>query len=176
MMFCANADGSHKLPLLFLGKSVAPSWLWQKPDSFQYAATSRAWMTADKLREWIGDFDRSMRAEDRHVLLLVDNAPCHNCDGVKLTNVTLEKLPPNTTAKVQPMDQGIIAYVKQAFLRRKVQLALQRICNGNTSPYQVGQLRSMIWCEKEWEGVSAETIQNCWRHSGFAEIQSRTPH
>ncbi|GAB9475256.1 hypothetical protein Gpo141_00012358 [Globisporangium polare] len=100
MVLCANADGSHKLPLLFLGTSVAPSWLRQMPEGVQYAATPRAWMTAGKFKEWLGDFDRTMRADGRHVLLLVDNAPCHNYDGLELTNVAVEKLPPNTTAKI----------------------------------------------------------------------------
>ena len=50
-----------------------------------------------------------MRMQNRNILLLVDNAPTHALyETTHLTNITIEYLPPNTTAHLQPCDQGII--------------------------------------------------------------------
>ena len=50
-----------------------------------------------------------MQLQNRHILLLADNAPVHIIDeNVNLTNVTVHFLPPNTTAYLQPYDAGII--------------------------------------------------------------------
>src|SRR5271170_5436302 len=46
---------------------------------------------------------------NRHILLLVDNAPTHALyENTNLTNIIIEYLPPNTTSHLQPCDQGII--------------------------------------------------------------------
>lgn len=66
------------------------------------------------------------------------------------------------------MDQGIIACVKRAILNRKVRFALQCICSGVKSPYQVGLLRAVTWCEQAWDSVTETTIRNCWKHAGQA--------
>jgi hypothetical protein len=50
-----------------------------------------------------------MRAQNQNIILLVDNAPTHSLyENTSLTNITIEFLPPNTTAHLQPCDQGII--------------------------------------------------------------------
>ncbi len=50
-----------------------------------------------------------MRLQNRHILLLADNAPVHIIDeNVNLTNVTVHFLPPNTTAHLQLCDVRII--------------------------------------------------------------------
>jgi hypothetical protein len=50
-----------------------------------------------------------MIRQNRKILLLVDNAPTHALyETTQLTNITIKHLPPNTTAHLQPCDQGII--------------------------------------------------------------------
>lgn len=45
----------------------------------------------------------------KHILLLLDNASTHQLeDNEQLSNIKLHFLPPNTTAHLQPLDQGII--------------------------------------------------------------------
>ena len=47
--------------------------------------------------------------QGRNILLLIDNAPTHALyENTHLTNVTIEHLPPNIMAHLQPCDQGII--------------------------------------------------------------------
>ena len=48
-----------------------------------------------------------------HILLLIDNAPSHIVD--EYSNIRIQFLPPNTTFKIQPLNQGIIRSVKCAY-------------------------------------------------------------
>ncbi|KAE8965256.1 hypothetical protein PR002_g28727 [Phytophthora rubi] len=75
-----------------------------------------------------------MQAEKRTILLLVDNASSHDETGLLLKNVRVEKLPQNTTAKYQPLDQGIIHCVKRYVLSQKMMLALDRLGEGAENP------------------------------------------
>jgi hypothetical protein len=50
-----------------------------------------------------------MRLKERNILFLVDNTPIHALyEGMELTNIKIEFLPPNTIAHLQPYDKGII--------------------------------------------------------------------
>lgn len=70
--------------------------------------------------------DRQMAAEQRSILLVMDNAPSHKISGIptqdmdgfktiQLDNVLILFLPANTTSVVQPLDAGIIAAFKMAY-------------------------------------------------------------
>ncbi|KAG3102779.1 hypothetical protein PI125_g14043 [Phytophthora idaei] len=94
-----------------------------------------------------------MKEQERNILLLVDNAPSHCSDGVSLSNVRLEKLPPNTTSKLHPLDQGIIYCLKRDVLTRKMLHALDEIDAGNNKPYKVGMLKGIEWCAEAWQDL-----------------------
>lgn len=162
-----NANGSEKLPLLFIGKSATPRWFKNKSEAVQYTSTKKAWMTTTVFQSWLRDLDASMREQGRQILLLVDNASSHSDEDVTLTNIRLEKLPPNTTSKLQPLDQGIIHCVKRHVLTRKMQHALDEMDTGNDKPYKVGMFKGIEWSIEAWQSLPAETIQHCWLHSGL---------
>jgi hypothetical protein len=167
MAVCANADGSEKLPILYLGTAAAPRWLPRKPATLQYFGTEKGWMTGWMYQQWLVGLDEKMRAQNRSILLLVDNASSHHETGLHLTNVRVEKLPPNTTAKIQPMDQGIINCIKRYVLNQKMQHALSFLGESVANPYTVDLLTALEWCEAAWCNVTSTTIENCWRHSGL---------
>ena len=61
--------------------------------------------------EWIRELDSKFEREGRKVVLIVDNCPAH--PRVKdLKAINLVFLPPSTTSKTQPMDQGVIRALK----------------------------------------------------------------
>ena len=60
-------------------------------------------MTGDLFGEWIRNLDSSFRAQDRKVVLLIDNCTAHP-EIQNLTNINLIFLPPNRTSVLQPMD------------------------------------------------------------------------
>ncbi|EEY60435.1 uncharacterized protein PITG_12860 [Phytophthora infestans T30-4] len=82
-----------------------PRWLNQKPQDIEYESSKKAWMTTKLYKTWLLDLDNAMRASDRRILLLVDNASSHSETGLELKNVRVAKLPLNTTSKLQPLDQ-----------------------------------------------------------------------
>jgi hypothetical protein len=92
-----------------------------------YKANSKAWMRHDIFENWLKDLDYKFRLEQRKIIILIDNAASHTnpghiddenndddnqdliqIQGIRLTNIKLQYLPPNTTAHLQPCDAGII--------------------------------------------------------------------
>ncbi|KAG2880176.1 hypothetical protein PC116_g20597 [Phytophthora cactorum] len=116
-------------------------------------------------QQWLLGVDEVMARQGRHILLLVDNASSHDETGLCLAHVRVEKLPPNTTAKIQPMDQGIIYCVKPEVLTQKMMHALGYIGQSNEDAYKTDLFTAMQWCETAWGNVSSSTIQKCWLHS-----------
>jgi hypothetical protein len=68
-------------------------------------------MTTTLFDEWLISVNRSMVKQKRKILLFIDHAPCHNGDA-EYSNISLKFFPPNTTSKLQPLDQGIIKNFK----------------------------------------------------------------
>ena len=100
------------------------------------------------------------------MLLLVDNVSSHNSDGMKLSNVTVKKLPPNTTAALQPMDQGIIKSLKDQYQNEKTAAHLADFRSGKK--YEPVDLFTAIsWCAQGWKRIPQKTIRNCWSHTGI---------
>lgn len=73
-----------------------------------------AWMTSDTWTNWLKKVDNLMRCKKRQIVILCDNCAAHSSD-VRLTNIKLVYLAPNTTSLIQPMDQGIIANFKRHY-------------------------------------------------------------
>jgi hypothetical protein len=80
-------------------------------------------MTGLICEEYLQWLNNMMTAQQRHVLLLMDNFSGHELSvhlvgGQQgLSNVRIEWLPLNTTSEWQPMDQGIIVSFKLHYRR-----------------------------------------------------------
>ena len=106
-------------------KFFTPLLTWCKGGNpANYRSTKKAWMTSDLFVELLQDLDvrfhllsacvlallivlqKSLPGEKK--LMLVDNAPSHPIDGLvgKLKRTEVVFLPKNTTAVLQPNDQG----------------------------------------------------------------------
>lgn len=169
LLLTANMTGTEKLPLLVIGKA-------QKPRCFKgikslpatYKANSKAWMTASLYEEWLRELDRHFVSKKRKILLLVDNCTAH----VKVTclkAIRQEFLPPNVTAILQPMDQGVI----QSFKKHYRRMLLKRVILNleNDLEYKVTLLSAIHLACSAWSFVTRETISNCFRHAGFIATQ-----
>ena len=105
---CCSAEGEKIRPLVI--------WKSLKPRCFKghdvsrigvaWEANKKAWMTTKIFETWLVKLNLRMRRQDRQVLLILDNAPCHGRRS--MSNVRLLFLPSNVTSKLQPLDQGII--------------------------------------------------------------------
>lgn len=108
--------------------------------------------------------------KDRHVLLLVDNAPCHGTTEFELSNVRVYFLPPNTPSHLQPMRAGII----QQFKIHVKALGVQRILDHQRSTRNLGNgeakmglLTAVKHIVQSWQHMPPPFIRNCWAHTGI---------
>lgn len=175
MCLTVNADGTDKLPPLFIGTAKNPRALkgrnMERDLGVTYTNSGKGWMTSSVFIEWLLALDERMRGEKRSILLLVDNVSSHVRPDVKLTNVRLAFLPKNTTSVLQPLDQGIISCVKRKFYAHKADYQFDQYLAGKApdkqQPTKVDVWHGMLWMKRAWDQVSPETIQNCWRHAGI---------
>ena len=98
----------EKLPPLVVGKSANPRCfknLKKLPLPYEY--NTNAWMIYTIFEKWVKKLDLQIQKCQRKIALVLDNCTAHpNVSG--LTNIMLVFLPLNTTAKIQPMDAGVI--------------------------------------------------------------------
>ncbi|KAI1000312.1 hypothetical protein K3495_g7883, partial [Podosphaera aphanis] len=168
--FTANADGTHKLPPFFIGHAQKPRAFNKKSGEqlgFFYRWNKKAWMTGLLFQEWLLTLDTQMKQANRHILVLMDNAPSHILGDLEVTNVKIVPLPPNTTSKIQPMDAGIISSFKRRYRRYQLQAAIDLDEQGATDIYKVDQLTAMRWCKAAWEDIPPSVVANCFRHTGL---------
>ncbi|GBC40583.2 CENP-B homolog protein 2-like [Rhizophagus irregularis DAOM 181602=DAOM 197198] len=168
---CANADGSHKLNPLIIGK-------FERPRCFKniriqampmiYRHNAKAWMITSLFQEWIREFDRQvgLKHQGQRVLLLLDNCSSHKLGEITLRYTDVHFLPPNTTSKIQPMDAGVIMSFKRYYRRFHVRLMLQYVETGNRAEdLRMDVLQAIRYIIQAWEEVDAEIIHNCWHHT-----------
>lgn len=157
VLVCANMDGSDKRPLLVLGKPKK-SRGFAKVLSMPVAYThnTKAWMTGEIFRKWLSDFDKEMSAKKHKVLLLLlDKCSAHHLNA-HLSAVEVLFLPPNTTTKMQPMDQGVIANFKVHYHRRVIERLLIDIRTAdNAADLKVPLVKAVFFASGAWRDVKS---------------------
>ncbi|QRW09317.1 tigger transposable element-derived protein 6 [Ceratobasidium sp. AG-Ba] len=166
-----TSQTGEKLKPLVLGRAKRPQCFKNgAPESYgyYYRYNKKAWMTSEIWREYLSNLNADMQAQDRHILLLCNNASSHKVDnGTTFSHLEVAHLPPNVTSWLQPMDAGIIRTFKANYRRLLGLHALDLDARGVEDPYHVDQLDAMRLAQQAWDEVSASTIQNCWRHTGI---------
>lgn len=170
VLAACNADGSENMPLMFIGSAAKPRSFKKKSAAdlgLDYHANRKAWMNKILFYEWLHRLDRYIgKEEGRKILLLIDNCSAHGKQETLpvLQNVRVEYLPPNTTSKVQPLDAGVIAWVKRKYKRRLLLRVFDNIDMGRKSIYNVDILTAIRWTGEEWENCPPRVIRNCFLH------------
>ncbi|CAE1165064.1 unnamed protein product [Acanthosepion pharaonis] len=94
----------------------------------QFTNMDGTWMTSQLFTDVMKTLDRKMFAQNRKIILFLDNATCHNLlPGSNLSNIKLSFMPPNTTSLIQPLDQGIIRSFKAYYRRELVRMQIAAI-------------------------------------------------
>lgn len=109
-----------------------------------------------------------MIKEKRKILLFIDNCTAHNLIP-PLKAVKVKFLPPNTTSKLQPLDQGIIKNFKTCYRKEVVRKMISDMEQQFASPINV--LHAIRMADKAWRSVSETTISNCFKSCGFSMVQ-----
>lgn len=176
----ANATGSHRLPMLVIGKSKKPRCFKHVNMSAMpivYISQKKAWMDSKIFTEWfVGVFIPSVKAHQlkngtrEKTLLLLDNAPTHtSCDilNEKDEFIKVMFLPPNVTSLLQPMDQGVIEtfkrYYKKELLRK---LLLDKEEDGEESLIRnhkkIDLKEASYMIGTAWDSVKQQNLKRGW--------------
>lgn len=109
VLICSNRDVSDKQNLLIIGKSKKSQGFNKRLSMpVTYVSNAKAWMTRDIFNKFLANFDNEMAKAKSKVMLLLHNCTAHP-ENEHLSAVEVLFLPPNTTAKLQLMDKGVIA-------------------------------------------------------------------
>ena len=104
------------------------------------------------------------------VLLFADNCPAHPV-VTRLKAVAVHFLLPNTTAVLQPMDQGVIQCFKSWY--KKLLLGKKGNALNSSIDFKVDVLQAMHFAAAAWDHVSGTCVANCFRHAGW-QVGSNT--
>jgi hypothetical protein len=175
-MCCANATGDHKLKMLVIGKA-------KKPRSFKgtvatnlpvvYYNSARGWMNQEIFKQW---FDQHFVPQVREYLkskglpqkavLVLDNAPSHPnemCLKSDDGKIFVKYLPPNVTALIQPMDQGVLACVKRNYRTSVLRTFIEEGNDLKTFFKNFSLLDAIYECSAAWEKVRSSTLTKSWK-------------
>ena len=135
LLLGGNAAGDCKLKPMLVYQAANPRALkgvWKGQLPVIWKSNKKAWVTLVLFEDWfmnhfVPEAQKYCASKGLpfKVLLVLDNAPGHpaSLDDFH-PNVKVVYLPPNTTALLQPMDQGVIASFKAYYLRRTIAMAL----------------------------------------------------
>ncbi|KFD62493.1 hypothetical protein M514_25343 [Trichuris suis] len=184
LLLGANAAGDFKLkPMLIYHsenlralRNYAKSTL---PVLYKWNQTS--WMTAYLFKTWFVDYFRpavenycTEKKIPFKILLIIDSAPCHPRTLVDMySEITVLYLPANTTAILQPMDQGVISIFKSYYLRntfRKAILVIDRDSSGGSGQSKLNTfwkgftiLGAIKKIRDSWEEIKMSTLKGVWK-------------
>lgn len=177
-MACANVTGSHKLPLMFVGKAANPCCFKnvnKRALPVAYYSQKSAWVNSDIFiycfhNHFVPEVVKHMREKGLPVkaLLLLDNAPVHP-DSSSLVSldgsIRAMFLPPNTTCLVQPMDQGVL----EAMKRRYRNALLQRLLLEDQEGRSIVEfcksinIKDVVYMSAAaWEDIPTLTLAKSW--------------
>ncbi|XP_046750601.1 tigger transposable element-derived protein 6-like [Diprion similis] len=166
LLLAANMTGTDKLKPPFIGKSKKPR-CFAGCNSFpmDYTANKKAWMNAELFKEWLIKIDNQMKKAKRKIFLFMNNCTAHNIIPASLQCVKVQFLPPNTTSKLQPLDQGIIKNFKTLYRKEVVRQIVSDIEDGKKTSIDI--LQAMRMADESWRNVTKKTIENCFKTCGF---------
>lgn len=106
-------------------------------------------------------------------ILLVDNCKAHL--HLKMNNIETVFSPPNVTALIQPLDQGILEAIKRRY-KYILTLALASKQQDNIKlPSLLKDVtieEATYWVNQSWEAVKRETIHKCWNKLWPVDLQT----
>ncbi|GBN09919.1 Tigger transposable element-derived protein 6 [Araneus ventricosus] len=100
--------------------------------SVSWKSYKKAWMTTDIMSNWLVELDNKIKKQKRKSILIMDNGTSHP-DDLKLKNINLVFLPPNTTSKLQPLDQVINRSFKVGYRKLLLRHVLSQISSCKSS-------------------------------------------
>lgn len=175
LLLGTNWAGTHKLKPLCIGKFARPRCLQHVNMSelpVLYTHSKKAWMTASLFEDWFhNDFVPAVRKHLRRqgvepkAILLLDNCTAHPPQDTLTSRdgkIRVVFLPKNTTAQIQPMDQGLIATLKQNYRKEM----MRRIITEDTTLLDFIKTLSLkdvfYLVSKAWSAITESAVRATW--------------
>ena len=167
--FFVNAAGGKEKPIV-IGKSANPRCFRGIRDRSTLPCT---YFNQKKGMDGFWYLGSSCQRKGRHVLLLLDNAPCHPYDMKgKYSNIKVVFLPPNCTSKLRPLDLGIIQSFKLKYTKLMMTHVISQIEDCETAGdvcKSINILQAIRWIAQAWEAVEPSTIVKCFTNAGVLD-------
>ena len=181
LLLCTNMNGSEKLNPVLIGKAAHPTALKKhgvtvKDLGVEYFWNQKGWMTGPVFDLWLTDWNNNLIRQNCHVLLLIDNAPGHVIG--EYSNIRIQFLPPNTTAKLQPLDQGIIKSTKHNYRTILTTRYLAGVESKQEAKTIMKSFDFVVACQvlvEAWDALTPENIQKCFSKAGFMPYVEHEP-
>ena len=116
-------------------------------------------MKSEIFVEFLNYMNNKMKLQKRKILVFLDNCPSH--PDIKLSNVTLWFIPKNTTSQLQPLDLGVIAWLKSEYkklLMVDIRHAMKDCEDIVQFAKKVTIFDGIINTKDAWEKLPTETI------------------
>lgn len=176
ILTCSNASGTKKLKMVVIGKA-------KKPRSFKgteaknlpvlYYNQKKGWMNQLIFGDWfkhhfvpqVKDYLKAAGLPEKAVLVL-DNAPSHPSEASLKSDdgkIFVKYLPPNVTALIQPMDQGVIASFKKMYRTDVLRKLIEEENDLKTFLKKFTILDAIYESASAWEKVKKTTLIRAWK-------------
>ena len=179
LLLCSNASGDCVIKPLMLYRSLNPRALKnQNKDNLPvfWRANKKAWVTSAIFCDWfrncfVSEVETYLKSKnlDYKALLVLDNAPGHPRELETMhPNIKVTFLPPNTTALLQPMDQGIIQAFKLYYIRRTFKIILDNMeCDPDMNVMECWKKFDIAKCivniKESLQELKPYTLKSCWK-------------
>ena len=178
LLLCTNMNGSEKLNPALIGKAARPTALKKHGVMFkdlgvEYFWNQKGWMTGPVFDLWLTDWNNNLIKQNCYVLLLIDNAPGHITG--EYSNIRIQFLPPNTMAKLQPLDQGIIESTKHNYTTILTTRYLAGVESKQEAKSIMKSFDFVVACQvlvEAWDAVTPENIQKCFQKLALCHMLS----
>ncbi|GBO01180.1 Tigger transposable element-derived protein 6 [Araneus ventricosus] len=178
LLLCCNMLGDFETPVV-IGKAKKPRCFKNidvRKLSVSWKSNKKAWMTTEIMSDWMVELDNKMKKQKRKIILLMDNATSHP-DDLKLKNINLVFLPPDTTSMLQPLDQGIIRSFKVGYRKLLLRHVLSQISSCKSSEElakSVSVLDAISWITSALKKVEPGCVLKCFKKAGFLSTSEVT--
>ncbi|KAK0160472.1 hypothetical protein PV328_007880 [Microctonus aethiopoides] len=185
IMASSNASGELKIPLVVIGRSTEPRCMKNIAKlPVYYKSQECAWMVSSLFKEWFFSefvpkvtlYLKSKKLSIKAVLL-VDNCSSHPQKLQIGTNIKVIFLPPNTSALIQPMDQGVLQYLKLKYRFFMMEHIISNVNNGGELMEVVEQIsleNAIEWLNNAWDDVRPIMIKKSWNSLWPSNCDAKT--
>lgn len=175
IMACSNADGSLKLPLVVLGKSVKSTTLMNLQNTLPifYSHQTSLWIDSDVLNEWF-DTEFTPRVTDflkaknlpLKAILIAENVPADAFQNRPTSELQIHLILHNLSSVVGPMNNESLQSVKMNYEYKLLRSIISAQDDGQALNEHLKKinLRDFIyWISNSWDEVKPSTIVKCWK-------------